>query len=143
MDRPTLKLGAPEPFRVLVVDDVFEILDLVGTTIRRSMRNVLVTTENNAARGHDLVSKLPYQLVIVDARLPNAPAILQAAAATNPAGRRVLIAGESDAGASSAANAHDVLRRPLTRAKVEEMLAKVAADLRCRHPRPRSQERLH
>ncbi len=85
--------------RVLVVDDVPEILDLVKGLVRR-MRVVQVelVTEVNSARAKLLASQQPFDLVLSDFRMRQVDGIevLQAARDANPAGRRILMTGYNE-----------------------------------------------
>jgi len=85
--------------RVLVVDDVPEILDLFKGLMRR-VRTVPVqlATEVNSARARDLAASEPFDLVISDFRMRQLDGVevLTAARSRHPEGRRVLMTGYNE-----------------------------------------------
>jgi response regulator RpfG family c-di-GMP phosphodiesterase len=89
----------PPPRRILVVDDVPEILDLFKGLVRR-IRTVPVelVTEVNSARAKAIAEREPFDLVLSDFRMRQVDGVevLQAAHATNPGGRRILMTGYNE-----------------------------------------------
>lgn len=85
--------------RILVVDDVPEILDLFKGLVRRMRAvNVQLVTEVNSARAKEMASREPFDLVLSDFRMRQVDGVevLQAAHDMNPRGRRVLMTGYNE-----------------------------------------------
>lgn len=89
----------PAPRRVLVVDDVPEILDLFrGLTRRIRAVPIQLVTEVNSARAKELAAQQPFDLVLSDFRMRQADGVevLQAAHDRNPEGKRILMTGYNE-----------------------------------------------
>ena len=85
--------------KVLVVDDLPEIGDIVRATLHRvRLAKVHVTIEINSRRALDLVERESYDLVISDFRMRevNGLQVLAAARRHHPEGIRVLMTGYHD-----------------------------------------------
>ncbi|MEA3200023.1 MAG: hypothetical protein QOE90_1451 [Thermoplasmata archaeon] len=85
--------------RVLVVDDVPEILDLFKGLMRRvRVMPVQLVTEVNSQRAKELAASEPFDLVISDFRMRQVDGVevLLAACGRNPSGRRVLMTGYNE-----------------------------------------------
>lgn len=125
---------ATTTIRVLIVDDLPEICDLLKRTVRR-LRDprIALTTEINSQRALELVAAEPYDVVVSDYRMRevNGLKLLAAARAKNPAGRRVLLTGYSElpveADALRAAGLDVMLQKPVLDEDLQGVLRAVVA----------------
>lgn len=83
------------PIRVLVVDDIPEILAVVERLVRSALRDVRVATEADARAALRRVHEERFDVVIADLRMPhvNGLKVLAAARERDPGTRRVLMSG--------------------------------------------------
>jgi DNA-binding NtrC family response regulator len=113
--------------RIMVVDDVPEILELFKGLVRRIRTvDVELVTEVNSARAKEMAATQRFDLVLSDFRMRQVDGleVLQAAHDANPAGARILMTGynEVPAEVSRIQRAHidAYLQKPL---KSQEVLA--------------------
>lgn len=89
----------PQPKRILVVDDLPEVVAMFKEASRRLRGlSVEMTTEVNSQRALELVKTHPFDLVVSDFRMSQVDGIelLTAARAADPRGYRILMTGYNE-----------------------------------------------
>jgi two-component system, probable response regulator PhcQ len=135
---------AEDVHRVLVVDDVPDILDYFQGVFRRVRGvDVELTVEADAVNALDRVRETAYDLVVSDFRMRGATGVdvLQAARERNPEGLRVLMTGYNEVPAAieeiRAADVDGYVQKPLA---AQDLLLLIL-DLLNRNPRTLDQMR--
>ena len=98
--------------RILLVEDEYELRDLMAMGLRRAGYTVDVAA--TATEAQQLMQAQPYALVVADWRLPDGNGIDLADAAVKRRARTLIISGYSFGLPAGAAERHGMLTKPIT-----------------------------